>query len=114
MIMIDAAQKTLYHAAAVFASNYLVTLVDVAMQCYGEAGIAQETALQMIAPLLRESAENAIRLGPAAALTGPIARGDMATVAFHQHALLQWRPAHAALYVQLAEATAALAASRGT
>lgn len=113
MIAIDPSQKTLYHAAAVFASNYLVTLVDVAMQCYGQAGVAPETALQMIAPLLRESAENVLRLGPAAALTGPIARGDVATVACQQQALLQWHPAHAALYRQLAEATTALAASRG-
>lgn len=114
MVAIDPTQKTLYHAAAVFASNYLVTLVDVAMQCYGQAGVAPETALQMIAPLLRESAENALRLGPGAALTGPVARGDMATVVRQQQALLQWLPAHAALYAQLAGATAALAASRDT
>ena len=110
MIGIEAAHKTLYHAAAVFASNYLVTLVDVAIQSYGQAGIAPEAALQMIAPLLRETADNALRLGPAAALTGPVARGDWQTVAHQQQALAAWNPGYARLYAQLAEATAALAA----
>lgn len=109
VIQIDAAHKTLYHAAAVFASNYVVTLIDVAMQVYGQAGVAPAVALEMIAPLLRESAENAFRLGPADALTGPIARGDTNTVMRQQAALAAWHPAHATLYAQLAEATAALA-----
>ncbi|MBC7414434.1 MAG: DUF2520 domain-containing protein [Herminiimonas sp.] len=112
LIAIDARNKTLYHAGAVFASNYLVTLIDVAMQTYGQAGIGADDALRMIAPLLRETAENVFRLGPAAALTGPIARGDMATVARQQQALEAVDPAHAALYAQLTSATAALAARR--
>ncbi len=114
LMPIDAAQKTLYHAAAVFASNYVVTLIDVAMQTYGKAGVAPAMALQMIAPLLRETADNAFRLGPQAALTGPVARGDTATVARQQAALAAWHPAHAALYAQLAEATAALAARKAS
>ncbi|MBC7514203.1 MAG: DUF2520 domain-containing protein [Herminiimonas sp.] len=109
VIPIDATHKTLYHAAAVFASNYVVTLIDVAMQVYGQAGVAPAVALEMIAPLLRESAENAFRLGPEAALTGPIARGDASTVMRQQAALAARHPAHAVLYAQLAEATAALA-----
>lgn len=112
VIPIDAAHKTLYHAAAVFASNYVVTLIDVAMQVYGQAGVAPAVALEMIAPLLRESAENAFRLGPEAALTGPVARGDTGTVMRQQAALAAWHPAHADLYALLADATAALAAHR--
>mgnify|MGYP003945775347 FL=1 len=102
-------QKTLYHAAAVFASNYQVTLIDVAQQAYVAAGIAPELALQLIAPLLSESAANAFRLGPAAALTGPIARGDTATVARQYQAVQQWRPQVAGLYRQFAALTADLA-----
>lgn len=112
LITVDARHKTLYHAGAVFASNYLVTLIDVAIQTYGQAGISAEDALSMIAPLLRETADNVFRLGPVAALTGPIARGDMATVARQQEALGIVHPAHAALYAQLALATVALAARR--
>ena len=112
VIPIDGAHKTLYHAAAVFASNYTVTLIDVAMQTYAKAGVEPALALQMIAPLLRESAENAFRLGPEAALTGPVARGDTATVTRQHDALAIWNPAHAALYARLAETTAALAARK--
>lgn len=114
VIPIDGAHKTLYHAAAVFASNYTVTLIDVAMQTYAKAGVEPALALQMIAPLLRESAENAFRLGPEAALTGPVARGDTATVMRQHDALATWNPAHAALYARLAETTAALAARKIT
>ena len=110
LAMIDPTQKTLYHAAAVFASNYVVTLIDVALQTYGRAGVAPELALSMIGPLLHESAANACRLGPAAALTGPIARGDTLTVERQQLALSTWRPEYAALYAEFARATAALAA----
>jgi len=109
MVTIRREQKTLYHAAAVFASNYQVTLIDVAQQAYVAAGIAPELALQLIAPLLSESAANAFRLGPAAALTGPIARGDMATVARQYQAVQEWQPQVAGLYQQFATLTADLA-----
>ena len=112
VIPIDAANKTLYHAAAVFASNYVVTLIDVAMQTYSQAGVAPALALEMIAPLLRENVENAFRLGPETALTGPVARGDTGTVMRQQAALAGWNPDHAALYARLAETTAALASRK--
>lgn len=101
--------KILYHAAAVFASNYLVTLIDVARQAYVEAGLAPDVALRLIEPLLSDSAANAFRLGPAAALTGPIARGDMATVARQYEALQQWNPEVAALYRRFESLTLDLA-----
>lgn len=111
-VAIDPAQKTIYHAAAVFASNYLVTLIDVARQAYGQAGITPDLALEMIAPLLRESAENTFRLGPRQALTGPIARGDWQTVERQQQALAAWNPAYAELYAQFATLTQALVEGR--
>lgn len=112
LVAIERDQKALYHAAAVFASNYLVTLIDVAQQAYVAAGIAPELALKLIAPLLSESAANAFRLGPAAALTGPIARGDLATVARQTQALQQWRPQLAGLYEQFAAVTSELASRK--
>ncbi|NKI70355.1 DUF2520 domain-containing protein [Collimonas pratensis] len=112
LVAIEREQKTLYHAAAVFASNYLVTLIDVAQQAYVAAGIAPELALKLIEPLLSESAANAFRLGPAAALTGPIARGDLATVARQLQALQQWRPQLADLYEQFATVTSELASRK--
>ncbi|MEO6919055.1 MAG: Rossmann-like and DUF2520 domain-containing protein [Collimonas sp.] len=109
LVAIRREQKTLYHAAAVFASNYLVTLIDVAQQAYAAAGITPEDALKLIQPLLTESVANAFRLGPATALTGPIARGDLETVARQQQALQQWQPQVAALYQQFALLTTELA-----
>lgn len=99
-VTIKPENKILYHAAAVFASNYLVTLIDVARQTYIEAGLTPEVALRLIEPLLSESATNAFRLGPAAALTGPIARGDMGTVKQQREAVQHWNPEVAGLYRQ--------------
>lgn len=111
-VAIDPAAKILYHSAAVFACNYLATLLDVAQQAYVQAGIAPDTALKLMEPLVRETVDNVFRLGPAAALSGPIARGDMATVERQQDALAAWDKTHGALYAQLAQSTIALAARR--
>src|SRR5690606_16891095 len=79
-VPIERDAKVFYHAAAVFASNYLVTLLDTAIQTYARAGIPQDVAQKMMAALVRETAENVLRTSPEQALTGPIARGDMETV----------------------------------
>ena len=111
-VIIKAEQKVLYHAAAVFACNYLVTLQDVARAAYVEAGMTSASALAIMEPLVRETMDNIFRHGPEQALSGPIARGDMATVARQQAAVTAWNPAHGALYAQFAELTRALAARR--
>ena len=80
LVNIDPAAKTVYHAAAVFACNYLVTLLDVAVQAYAHAGIPNDVAMQMMEPLVKKTVDQAFAAGTAAALSGPIARGDMATV----------------------------------
>ncbi|BCL76996.1 NAD-dependent glycerol-3-phosphate dehydrogenase [Jeongeupia sp. HS-3] len=75
--------KAAYHAAMVMGSNYLVGLTALAQQLAAQAGIAPETALAVLGPLMRQTLDNALTLGPTAALTGPIARGDHDTVAGH-------------------------------
>lgn len=77
----------LYHAAAVMASNSVLALVDASETMLQMAGLEGPVALSAIAPLLRASVENAFRLGPVAALTGPVARGDVATITAHLQAL---------------------------
>ncbi|MDP9108859.1 MAG: DUF2520 domain-containing protein [Pseudomonadota bacterium] len=109
---LNATSKPLYHAAAVFASNYLVTLMAVARDSYIAAGIPAELALALAEPLARETLDNVFRLGPAAALTGPIARGDEATVSRHLDTLSQADPHSAALYQAMAVLTRRLTASR--
>jgi predicted short-subunit dehydrogenase-like oxidoreductase (DUF2520 family) len=79
--------RPVYHAAAVMASNYVVTLLDAAVILMGAAGITEDRALRAIAPLAKASLNNAADLGPLRALTGPIERGDSETVALHLNAL---------------------------
>ena len=79
--------RPLYHAAAVMASNYIAALLDSAEQLMLLAGIPQPDALRALAPLARTSLDNAVRYGPAQALTGPVVRGDAATVAGHSRAV---------------------------
>jgi predicted short-subunit dehydrogenase-like oxidoreductase (DUF2520 family) len=79
--------KAAYHAGAVLASGYLVTTVAAALAAEGLAGIDAESARAMLEPLLRTSIDNALKLGPVAAMTGPLVRGDDAVVQ-HHHATL--------------------------
>lgn len=108
-VQIDPAAKTVYHAAAVFASNYLVTVIDAALRAYQAAGIPEAVARELARPLALESMENAFRLGAAPALTGPVARGDMATVLRQQDAVMAWDAATGQLYRALVPPTIALA-----
>ena len=79
--------RPLYHAAAVMASNYIVALLEAARELLVAAGIEPGEALAALGPLARQSLENTLRAGPAAALTGPIERGDAGTIAAHLRAL---------------------------
>ena len=110
---IEASGKSLYHAASVIACNYLVTLEELSLQTFKAAGIGRETALQILAPILRGTVENILALGPAEALTGPIARGDTRVIDGHIKSLEQWNPEVAALYRRLGLVTADLSEKQG-
>ena len=112
LVAIDPRAKTVYHAASVFASNYLVTLMDAALSAYQAAGIPEQVARELARPLALETLDNVLRLGPRQALSGPIARGDLATVARQQQALDEWDGGVGALYRALAEATVTLARNK--
>ncbi len=86
-LVIEAAQKPRYHAAAVIVSNYTVTLVAVAAKLAREAGVPAEAASRIFLPLLAGTVKNLELLGPASALTGPIRRGDVGTIDAHLGAL---------------------------
>lgn len=106
-VRIAPAQKAAYHAAGVFVSNYFVTLAGVAEELHRRAGIPPRTSRPMLAPLMRRTVENILALGPAAALTGPVERGDFRTVERHRRALAGHR--FLALYDALAAETARVA-----
>jgi predicted short-subunit dehydrogenase-like oxidoreductase (DUF2520 family) len=93
---LDDADRPLYHAGAAVASNYLVTLHDVASSLFAAAGAPPEA----LEPLMRRTIENDFEL------TGAIERGDWATVDAHREAIRRARPDLEPLYDVLAEATA--------
>jgi predicted short-subunit dehydrogenase-like oxidoreductase (DUF2520 family) len=99
---------TRYHAAAAMASNYVVALIDAAAALLGRAGIAESDALAAIVPLVQGSVADVAARGTAAALTGPIRRGDRGTVERHLAALAD-SPDLDALYRVLGRRTLDLA-----
>lgn len=109
---IAAHTKVLYHAAACIACNFTTTLIATAAQLLADCRIdLSEPAppTQALGPLLRTTLENSLALGPEAALTGPIVRGDSGTVARHLEQLQHQHPPLAELYRQLAVQTLHLA-----
>jgi predicted short-subunit dehydrogenase-like oxidoreductase (DUF2520 family) len=72
--------KVLYHAAAVFATNFLPVIQSVAEAAWTRSGVPERLLPQLRANLLRNAVDNITRLGPAGALTGPAARGDVAAI----------------------------------
>jgi predicted short-subunit dehydrogenase-like oxidoreductase (DUF2520 family) len=102
-----------YHAGAVMASNAVIAVLDAAVVLLAQAGIERDAALRAVGPLARTSLENAIRSGPQAALTGPIARGDAGTVAAHREALRDVDQTVAKLYEAAARQLLQLATERG-
>ncbi|WP_027468919.1 Rossmann-like and DUF2520 domain-containing protein [Deefgea rivuli] len=101
--------KIAYHAALSMAANYLVTLADLSLQTAQQAGIAPEMANQLVLGLMQQTLSNIQALGTANALTGPIVRGDAATVAKHLSVLPE---SQQAAYRALGLATVTLAGER--
>jgi predicted short-subunit dehydrogenase-like oxidoreductase (DUF2520 family) len=93
--------RAAYHAAAVFASNYAVALHAAAAQVWQAAGLPLATARVALAPLTLGAAQAIAEHDLAQALTGPVARGDLTTIASHLQAL-SGDPDRAALYRALA------------
>ncbi|PLX86329.1 MAG: DUF2520 domain-containing protein [Desulfuromonas sp.] len=107
-------QKALYHAAACVASNYLVTLTAAAGQILAACGFGQDEAVRLLSPLLRGTGKNLAALGPEAALTGPIARGDVQTVTRHGQAIAALPPDLREIYSVMGRKTVELAKRKGT
>lgn len=103
------AQKSLYHAACVFACNYLTTLMEISVQTASQSGLDPSQFLDAIQPLVKSTLENIHQQGTAAALSGPIARGDHQTVAKHIDGLGK----HLDVYKMLGRETLRLAIQRG-
>jgi len=113
-VRMQTGEKALYHAAAVLACNYVTALLDAASAAAEAAGVGRGAYLAAAEPMVRATVDNLFALGPAAALTGPVARGDAETVARHLAALMPLPPALEALYRAAGRWTVDLARKKGT
>jgi len=80
-------QKAVYHAGAVFASNYFVVVEAVAQRLLRHAGLTDAEAWQALRPLVEGTLANLEKQQPAEALTGPVMRGDVETIVRHLESL---------------------------
>jgi predicted short-subunit dehydrogenase-like oxidoreductase (DUF2520 family) len=109
---LDGAARPLYHAAAALAGNAPLALLGLAERWFSAAGAPPDLARAALLTLCRGALDNAERLGPAAALTGAVVRGDAATVARHLAAVGARDVAERDLYASLCAALVRLAAER--
>jgi len=112
-VELKAEDKVLYHAAAVIACNYLVTLVKLATDLWQTFNIPPHQATQALLPLIRGTIHNIDTVGIPQCLTGPIARGDTGTIKKHLVALEKETPALLSTYRELGLQTIPVALAKG-
>lgn len=113
VLTVGKSDKALYHAALCMASNYLVVLEKLAVEMLVKAGIEPGDALPALMPLIRGAADNLANCGLPAALTGPISRGDAATVAQHLRVMNDKCSDFLPLYKDLGRQALLIAADKG-
>jgi predicted short-subunit dehydrogenase-like oxidoreductase (DUF2520 family) len=112
-VLLPPGGKAAYHAAAVLSAGGFVGLLDAIAELGRGAGLDEAGALAIYAPLIRQTLANAEALGIAAALTGPLLRGDVSTVRGHLEAMGRLAPGARDLYRAAARREIALAVGRG-
>lgn len=112
-VWLKASDKVAYHAAAVFASNYLVTLVKMSTDLWNTFAIPTDQATQALLPLIRGTLNNIETIGIPQCLTGPIARGDIGTVNKHLKTLREKAPSLLFPYKELGLQTVPIALAKG-
>ncbi len=112
-IELKAKDKVIYHAAAVIACNYMVTLVKLATDLWQTFAIPPHQATQALLPLIRGTIHNIDTVGIPQCLTGPIARGDTGTIKKHLEALQKIAPDLLSTYRELGRQTIPIALAKG-
>ena len=112
-VELEPGDKVLYHAAAVFTCNYLVTLVKLALDLWRDFGVSSKEATRALLPLLKGTINNIENIGLPDCLTGPIARGDLGTIVRHLSALEARSPALLSTYKELGLQTIPIALAKG-
>lgn len=105
---IASADKPMYHAAAVFSSNFTVVLQGIAQDAWRSAGVPPEMMRPLTEALLKSTVDNLLAMGPAQALTGPAARGDTALVLAQGEVVARWNAPAGHVYKTLSELAALL------
>ena len=98
---IASADKPLYHAAAVFASNFTTVLQGIAQDAWHSAGVPEDLMRPLTEALLTSTVDNVLAMGPAQALTGPAARGDTAVVQAQGQVVHDWNAPAGEVYQTL-------------
>jgi predicted short-subunit dehydrogenase-like oxidoreductase (DUF2520 family) len=112
-VELKAGDKVLYHAAAVIACNYLVTLVKLATDLWQTFSVPSDQATRALLPLIQGTVHNIDTVGLPQCLTGPIARGDTGTIKKHLEALEKRAPAIVSAYRELGRQTIPIALAKG-
>jgi len=112
-VILKAGDKVLYHAAAVMACNYLVTLVKLATDLWQTFDVPTAQATKALMPLLRGTLSNIENVGLPNCLTGPIARGDLGTIKRHLESLSKQAPSLLDIYKELGCQTVPIALAKG-
>ncbi len=112
-VAIDPGAKVLYHAAAVLACNYLSALMETALQLNEQAAIPRSQAWPALEKIVRATLANISNVGAPAALSGPIARGDIETVALHLRALSELGGDFESIYRDLGRVALGITEGRG-
>ena len=94
-------KKALYHLAAALAANGLVGLIGASRDALVACGFHERDALDALSPLVTTALRGALEGRPEDALSGPVSRGDLATLEFHRAALADWSPERSLLYEAL-------------
>ncbi len=114
LLKVKAGRKALYHAGAVFASNYVVAALEAALRLFEEAGVKRSAALGALANLAQGTLDNVRAVGIPAALTGPIERGDVGTVKRHTAAIIERLPRLYGPYAALGGLAIEVALAKGS
>ncbi|MFA4836951.1 MAG: Rossmann-like and DUF2520 domain-containing protein, partial [Dehalococcoidia bacterium] len=112
-VVLGPGEKALYHAAAVMACNYTVTLMKMATDLWKTFGVSPDEATKALMPLLRGTINNIENIGLPNCLTGPIARGDIGTIMKHLSAMKEKAPDIVPTYRDLGIQTIPIALSKG-
>ncbi len=100
-VPVDASKKPLYHAAGALAAGHALVVVESAVQILMSLGIKRAEAIRALLPMTKQVLQNYERLGPRAAWTGPLARGDYEVVAKHLNVLQEYSPEYKEAYEAL-------------